>query len=592
MAPITGTKRPATSTNDAAAKKAKTGHKFAGKDGQKPAGKDGKKPFAKKPFAKDGKKPYESKKPLTKDGNVDYKLQRKMNRPHYEVVKRAKEIWNIIRERNVPKEKRTALCDELYGLVQGKIYDVAAKHDASRVIQSLLKFGSPAQRSGAVKELQPYILELAKMQYGYFLVQKMLKYGNKDDRALIVKEMTGHVVKLATHNVAANILEAAHEYLQPRQLSGLKLEFYGKEFALFKSEYEATGAKKTLADIVAHSPAKKEEILAHVADILNKMIDKQLLGMAFVQALLLEYMTVASADQVNAMVPNVRDAAVALLATRNGAKVVTLTLSLGNPKDRKRVIKTLKDKVLEATNHISGYLVIMRIMDVVDDTVLVQKSVLSELHGHWHDVALHPNGAKLLLQLLSPLNSKYLGPDEIALMQPPMVPGPDGTPVVNYKKEPAVRRAELWKGLQPTIEAMCEEHAAALLRSKSGGQVLFEVLKATENQGLVAAVVDAIVNDEPEEGAEPLFSDLVGHKLLQRLVKETAIAGLLLKALSAATIGEWAASNRGAFVLLSFLHADDTAAKKTLTAAVKAKKLSKEAKAQAGTTLLLQKLNL
>ncbi|EQC36321.1 hypothetical protein SDRG_06426 [Saprolegnia diclina VS20] len=574
MAPTNaGTKRPSGGASDKAAKKPK----FDKKDGKSTE----KKPFVKKPFNKDGKS---SKEP------IDYKLQRKMNRPHYEVVKRAKEIWNIIRERNVEKPKRTALCDELYGLVQGKIYDVAAKHDASRVIQSLLKFGSPAQRSGAVKELQPYILELSKMQYGYFLVQKMLKYGGKDDRALIVKEMTGHVVKLGTHNVAANILEAAHEYLQPRQLSGLKLEFYGKEFALFKGEYEAKGAKKTLADIVAQSPSKKEEILLHVADILNKMIDKQLLGMSYVQSLLLEYMTVASADQVNAMVPNVRDAAVALLATRNGAKVVTMTLALGNPKDRKRVIKTLKDKVLEATNHISGYLVIMRVMDVVDDTVLVQKSVLSELHGHWHEVALHPNGAKLLLQLLSPLNSKYLGPDEIALLQPPMIPGSDGEMVVNYKKDPAVRRKELWKGLQPTIEAMCTEHAAELLRSKMGGHVLYEVLKATENAGLLTAVAAAIVADEPEEGAEPLYSDVLAHKHLQRMLKDTKLSAALLSALSPATIGDWAASNRGAFVLVAFL--EHEASKKTLLSAVKAKKLSKEAKAQAGTKLLLEKLDL
>ncbi|OQR85189.1 hypothetical protein THRCLA_10755 [Thraustotheca clavata] len=543
--------------------------------------------------SKDVKKSFNKKGSGAKEP-IDYKLQRKMNRPHYEIVKRAKEIWNIIREREVAKDERTKLCDELYHLVEGKIYEVAAKHDASRVIQSLLKFGTPKQRSGTVKELQPYILELSKMQYGYFLVQKMLKYGSLEDRALIVKEMTGQIVKLATHNVAANILEAAHEFLQPRQLSNFRLEFYGKEYALFKGELEAKGTKKNLAAIIEQSPSKKEEILAHVADILNKMIDKQLLGLSFVQSLMLEYLNAASSDQVNALVPNVRDAAVALLATRNGAKVVAITLALGNAKDKKRVIKTLKDKVLEATNHISGHIVIMRVMDVVDDTVLVQKSILSELHDHWFEVAMHPNGAKVILQLLSPLNSKYLSPDEIEMLQPPMVTSENGELVVNYKKDPAVRRAELWKGLQPRIESMCEEHVTELLRERSGGHVLYEVLKATNNQNLIATVAKAIVSEVVEEGTEPLFSDLTAHKQLQRLIELPKSGEALLEELSDDVIFQWAQSNRGAFVLVAFLKNESFGrdAKKKLVGALKGKKLSKDVKAQAGTKLLLQKLEL
>ncbi|CAK4072390.1 unnamed protein product [Aphanomyces euteiches] len=520
---------------------------------------------------------------------VDFKLQRKMNRPHYEVVKRAKEIWNIIRERDVEKTKRTQLVEELFHLVSGKIYDVAAKHDASRVIQSLLKFGTPAQRTSVIQELQPQLLELAKLQYGCFLVTKMLKYGSKEDRALIVREMTGNVVKLATHNVAANMLESAHEYLQPRQLSGLKLEFYGKEFAYFKSEME--DKKKTLADIIDHSPSKKEEILTHVADLLNRMVDKQLLGLAFVQALMLEYLTVASTERINAMVPNIRDAAVALLATRAGAKVVVICLSVGTPKDRKRIIKTLKDKVFEACNHISGYLVLLRILDVVDDTVLVQKSILSELHSHWLDVALHQNGSKVLLQLLSPLNSKYFGPEEIQLLQPPMVDD-NGEQVVNYKKDPQVRRNELWKGLKSTIETMCSENAAALLRSKSGGHVLFEVVKQADNEDLTAAVFDAVMNEEAQDGVEPLFADSLAHKQLQRLIGIESFGKALLEALTKPAINTWAKTNRGSFVLLAFVKEQVAGASAALKKALDVKKLSATEKALAGTKLLLEKLEL
>ncbi|KAJ0396191.1 hypothetical protein ATCC90586_004401 [Pythium insidiosum] len=540
------------------------------------------------PSDKDAKKSFMDQKAAKK--------QRKMQRPHYEMVSRAKEIWNIIRERDVEKTKRTKLVDELFELVKGKVHDIAAKHDASRVIQALLKFGSPTQRSAVIEELKEHIIELAKTQYGCFLVQKMIKYGGKADRAVIVKKLTGQVVNIATHNIAANVLEYAQEYLQPSQLSALKLEFFGKEFAYFKAE-----SKKNLKGILADNPQKRADILKNVSTTLNRMVDKQLLGLAFVQTLLWEYMSNADHEDVMQMIVNVRDASLALLATRNGARVVNVCIGLGSPKDRKRVIKCLKDKVLEATNHPSGYIVIQRLLDVVDDTVLIQKSVLSELNDHLADVAMHASGRKVLLQLLSPLNTKYLSPDDIALLAPPMLPNSEdpSQQIVNYKKDPEVRREELLKGLLPKLQEVCAEHMATLLRSKEGRDVLVEVLKRSANQSdLEQALIEAVLaepeNDaETGEPVEPIHSDAIAHLALRRIIKETAFAAPLLSAVESQLAG-WAATNRGSFVVLAFLEAEHGSknAAKVVAKALKSEKakLAKLTATQTGTKLLLEKL--
>lgn len=518
------------------------------------------------------------------------KKQRKMQRPHYDMVTRAKQIWNIIRERDVDKAKRATLVEELFTLVRGKIFEVAAKHDASRVIQSLMQFGKPEHRTQVVAELQDHLVELAKMQYGCFLVQKLIKYGSAADRAVIVKQLTGHVVTIATHNIAANVLEFSQEHLQPAQLSGLKLEFYGKEFAYFKAESKT----KNLTDILAAHPSKKPEIMKNLAGILNRMVDKQLLGLAFVQTLLWEYMAHAEYDDLQHMIANVRDASLALLATRNGARVVNKCIALGNPKDRKRVIKCLKDKVLEACNHPSGYLVIQRVLDVVDDTVLVQKSVLSELNDELFAVAMHPNGRKVLLQLLSPLNKAYLSPDDIELLAPPMIPSPEdpSVQVVNYKKDPDARREELLKGLLPKLQDMCIANATALMRSKEGRDVLVEVAKRSSSSDLEAALVEAVLA-EPEDELEPLYSDAIGHYTLRRLINETKFAAPLLAA-ATDNLSSWAQSNRGSFVVLAFVESEHSGkdAKSVVAKALKAnkKELTKLAKTQKGTQLLVEKL--
>lgn len=518
------------------------------------------------------------------------KKQRKMQRPNYEMVTRAKQIWNIIRERDVEKTKRATLVEELFTLVKGKIYEVAAKHDASRVIQALLKYGAPAHRTQTVLELKDHIIDLSKMQYGCFLVQKMIKYGGTEDRATIVKQLTGQVVVVGTHNIAANVLEYAQEYLKPSQLSGLKLEFYGKEFAYFKADNS-----KNLKDLLANHPTKKTEILKNLTSILNRMVDKQLLGLAFVQSLLWEYFVNADFDDVMQMIPNVRDASLALLATRNGARVVNKCISYGSPKDRKRIIKCLKDKVMDACNHPSGYLVILRILDVVDDTVLVQKSILAEMNDLLLSVAMHATGRKVLLQLLSPLNKKYMSPDDIELLAPPMLPSPEDASkqVVNYKKEPEARREELLKGLLPKLEEMCAENAAALIWSKDGRDVLVEVLKRSSSEELSSALVEAVLAEPTEEAQEPIYSDAIAHVSLRRIIKETSVAVPLLDAVKD-QLSVWATSNRGSFVVLAFLESEHGAANaKTVVAkALKSElgSLKKLAATQKGTKLLLEKL--
>lgn len=85
-------------------------------------------------------------------------------------------------------------------LLKGKFNKIALQHDASRVVQSAIQFGTKEQRveivaeicSGASADGDPNagnnIVELAKSQYSHFVVLKMIKYC-KDEKSvnLLVK---------------------------------------------------------------------------------------------------------------------------------------------------------------------------------------------------------------------------------------------------------------------------------------------------------------------------------------------------------------------------------------------------------------------
>ena len=137
------------------------------------------------------------------------KKERQASRPNNDVVESSKSVWNELRKKENSKERVRELADELFGIVEGKMGELAKKHDASRVIQAVVQFGTEEQRAATLKELVDDIPELSKQQYSHFIVLKMLKYCMKDQacRKMLVKALKNNVVKLATHQVGARVVE-------------------------------------------------------------------------------------------------------------------------------------------------------------------------------------------------------------------------------------------------------------------------------------------------------------------------------------------------------------------------------------------------
>lgn len=129
------------------------------------------------------------------------------------------------------------------------------------------------------------------------------------------------------------------------------------------------------------------------------------------------------------------------LLSWQGSKVVAEAIGRGGAKERRRVLKSMKGHALQLLTHRDAYLAIMRLVEVTDDTVALQKGLLAELcdetvqekfaanpsledekeeddnekgdEASAHSVplaqvALHNNGSKLLLRLLAPANTKYV----------------------------------------------------------------------------------------------------------------------------------------------------------------------------------------
>ncbi|KAI8616201.1 armadillo-type protein [Chytriomyces sp. MP71] len=429
--------------------------------------------------------------------------ERKNARPNGALVLQLKRLWEVIRQKAVSSELRQEKMAELMGLITGKIQEVTFRHDAARVIQSALKHGSSAQREIIAEELRGKYATLACSQYGRFIVSKILNMCPKH-RALVLKEFEGQVRKLMRHRDAAFVIEEAYsQFANAAQRNSLMEEFYGPEYALFKGE-----KAKTLAAILTENPSKKAAITKNMRETISSFLEKSAANIGphtILHRLILDYLlllpaptsaaaatpssdaaTVPAGSSSAYMVDLLKDHLIHILHTREGARVAQLTLLHASPKDRKHILKTFKGLVPKIAKEPFGHTVLISVCECVDDTVLTGKTVLAELvkAGAAGDgggvvnpgeLLRDPYASRVVLYLLTGRSKRYMSSfvlEELEAM--------DAVRKVTSKKADDVRRKEIVGHLSSFWLELAAQFAGELVRSKSGGQVLVELLKHAE----------------------------------------------------------------------------------------------------------------
>ena len=71
---------------------------------------------------------------------------------------------------------RSRLVEEMAKKMEGHILQVTLRHDASRIVESILQFGTEVQRKKILEELASKLVEIAKTPYGHFVVLKVSNY--------------------------------------------------------------------------------------------------------------------------------------------------------------------------------------------------------------------------------------------------------------------------------------------------------------------------------------------------------------------------------------------------------------------------------
>ncbi|KAI9282497.1 armadillo-type protein [Umbelopsis sp. AD052] len=509
--------------------------------------------------------------------------ERKSNKPGYEVITDAKKIWEKLRRGDCDRDERIKLMKDIMELIEGRVSDLIFKHDASRVIQTCLKFGNSAQRNIIAGELTGHYLVLSKSMYGKFIVTKVLEYCHKY-RDTILSELKNNIRKLIRHKEASTVIETFYgQHANAQQRKALLAEFYGPEFTLFAKKSKDAEIH-TIDELLEKHPEKKDGVLRYMAETLGGCTDKGTVGNSIIHKALFEYFSRADEKGIQNMMEQLKDQLAEIVHTKEGSQVAMLCIAHASPKDRKHLIKVLKPFLNKIAKDEYGHLVILTLMDVVDDTVLVSKAVLGELSKSMTELLQDKFSRRIYLYLLVGRNTKYFHPSTIQLIS-----ANDEVRSKTSKKDPEVRAKELLTATSSSMIDQVTEHTGELMREKMSSQVVREIM--LHALGDKTAAVDAILKlcDDNIEKENHIIEHRFANRAIKALIKaDTAEAsddraveplGFAPKLFDTIqdNLVHFATSQGGSFVILSL--AEEPSTQKKTLAALKSHK--KELKAAA-----------
>ncbi|KAL3820143.1 hypothetical protein ACJIZ3_006048 [Penstemon smallii] len=523
--------------------------------------------------------------------------RKKKRKKHYSLEQELALLWEKMRRRNIAKNDRSMLVSEALKKMKGKISEIASSHVSSRVLQTCVKHCSQEERNAVFVELRPNFIAMSTNTYAVHLVTKML-----DNVAEFISSLHGHVASLLRHMVGSLVVEHVYNLGNATQKQALLVELYSPELQLFKDM--VTVKETRLVDIISKLKLQKSSVIRHMTSVLQPILEKGILDHSIVHRAILDCLYILLNPILQTSAADIIQQLsgldlVRMIHTNDGSRLGILCVKHGSAKERKKIIKGMKSHVQKIAQDKFGSIVLVCIFSVVDDTKLVSKIIIRELESNLKELLLQQSGQRLILQLLHPNSTRYLTPNDITSLglSVPSLSNKgelnDGEAAEEEKKDEGdgvntsiqlseggkkdsfKRRQELLvnSGLAEKLIDACCEMAGDLLRSKSGKDVIYEVVTGGAD-GILHPTLDeklsllyeaiASLASEPkvdEQKEEHLLEQFHSSRTLRKLVLDSPeFASTLWEIALKGKIADWV-KGHSSKVVKAFLETSNSTVK-------------------------------
>jgi len=500
-----------------------------------------------------GKPDWNKIKEETKVKKQNKKKKKLGGEEKYDAFKKATKMWEDMRDDKCQKEQRVKLCNQMAQLFYGNVTAWLKNAGGSRMLQHLIEHGDDDIRKRIFTEIdsKETVLNFTKDVHHQKIVMKFIRHGTKAQRAKILSYFSGKIVSLTKHNIATHVIELAYgEFSTAQQRSEMLQEFFGPMFALFKEE-----DVKSLEDVLKKHPDKKEAILAALQKGLQAMLHKGVLNNTLILSLMREYLLFCDDKERQTVVESIQDGLLAVVHTRDGARIAMLCLWHGSAKQRKTILKSFKEHLMEVATTEHANTVLMAAIDCVDDTKFLAKAVLDPLMKQATKLVETDAGIKTFTYMVLGRNPTFFSP---ALIQ--SLKQGDGNPY--SKKDFDVRRKEVVEAVAPTLAEQITDNIEHQCRNAKWtlflGAALGVLPTAVQKKQVMAAVAKHAGVELEGEDVVTLLDLPHSHKMLCYVVKQDAqnkannmpLFSLLLLKYAKNNLARWLSCNRGCFLAL------------------------------------------
>ncbi|CAH2241307.1 protein penguin [Pararge aegeria] len=470
----------------------------------------------------------------------------------FEISHKAKLLAAQIQRKVIKPDFKITASKELHSLIKGQYKAIALTHDLSRVIQVLLKHSTENIKKEITEELMDIMVPMMQSKYAHHSVKRILKYGTNFIRHEVIKKMFGHVVSLATHTISAPVLDYAYgEFASKKEKLHMQQEFYGDMYKNTKDD-----KVKTLSDTYKDSPEMKSAILQSCKANIQRILDKNLHDGELFHSVLYDYMRECSNEDRVELISTLSPLIVPLSNSLPGANAACICVWQGTNKDKKAILKVVKEHVIPLSKHKTGYRLLLAIFDSVDDTVLVKKTIVSTLATNIQDVASDQRGNMTLHWLVKPKDSTIFHPGITSFLE-------DGFKSGTSKKDPELRISELREAILPALKSNIEEDPKYWF-DKARMPLVVAVLSIETSKSLLQALATVICDPNwvipvPNKDTTVLAIEDAGiHMSLKKLaaLDKTAsdtLGEAVCENISDETLQAWLSTNRGCFFILTLI---------------------------------------
>lgn len=463
------------------------------------------------PDKKTSKEQHEEQRKLLKE--------RKNKRKSGIEVERIKKLWEKLRVKNppMPKEIRNKLSNETWELCQGVLGDLVLKHDASRVVQTLVKYSSKERRDEICKELKPYYYKLATSAYGKYLLIKLLHYGSKESRALIIKGLHGKLRKLMRHREGAYVVEDLYVlYSTAKQRHEMIKEFWGSQFAYFSDENDT----RSIVEVCEESTEKKKLISGNLFGTIKASIEKGSIGFQILHAAMKEFVQIFEGQEVRDFIDLITEQFAELVHTPEGCEVACVVLAKATAKEKKGLLRSLREHAEALATNEHGQMVLQIIFMTVDDIVLIQKTFLSTFENKIDILLINKFSRRPFIYLLNGLDKSYFSPIVLKDINKYIELSKETS-----KKPEAERRGQLLKVFLPLFYKSLLDKPYEILNENVGAQFIQELLYNNEFPEVsnelrlkaIDVIIDCVRGDLTKE--DHLINKAYTSRLLKSLIQ-------------------------------------------------------------------------